>query len=67
MVSLVQSLPTPPHHYGDHLLPQKCVMMSFFIVKGGGVYVTAKNLKQAESPTYTKNRKIPLQFHNVRL
>ena len=39
----------------------------FFIVKrGGGVYVTAKNLKQTESPTYTKNRKLPLQFHNAR-
>ena len=28
---------------GDHLFPQKCMMMSFFIMKrGGGVYVAAK-------------------------
>ena len=43
---------------GDHLLPQKCMMMSFLYRE--------KRRKQAESPTYTKNRRIPLQFHNAR-
>ena len=38
------------------MLPQKRMMPFFIVERGGGVYVTVKNLKWAESPTCTKNR-----------
>ena len=46
------------------------MMMLFFTAKGGKERVTAKTLKQAESPTCTKNRTFfasSWQFHDLKL